>query len=66
MASRRGFLACAICSAIGLVATGVEAPAQAQAGGMVRKDLERIFEYRRLQMMSLFPPAATQKAWDEV
>ena len=43
MASRRGFLACAICSAIGLVATGVDAPAQAQgapaSGGVVRKML---------------------------
>ena len=42
MASRRGFLACAICSAIGLVATGVDAPAQAQAGGVVRKVLSTI------------------------
>ncbi|TDH59304.1 cupin domain-containing protein [Dankookia rubra] len=41
MASRRGFLACAICSAIGLVATGVEAPARAQAG-VVRKMLSTI------------------------
>ena len=42
MASRRGFLACAICSAVGLVASGVEAPAQAQAGGVVRKMLSTI------------------------
>ena len=35
------------------------------AGGMVRSDLERIFEYRRVQMMSLFPPAATPGSWDE-
>lgn len=42
MASRRGFLACAICSAAGLVATGVEAPAQAQAGGVTRKTLSTI------------------------
>jgi quercetin dioxygenase-like cupin family protein len=41
MASRRGFLACAICSAIVLVATGIE-PAQAQAGGVVRKVLSTI------------------------
>ena len=47
MVSRRGFLACAICSAIGLVATGVDAPALAQggapaAGGVVRKMLSTI------------------------
>jgi uncharacterized protein (TIGR01777 family) len=34
------------------------------AGAMVRNDLERIFEYRRVQMMSLFPP--TKTSWDEV
>jgi quercetin dioxygenase-like cupin family protein len=32
MASRRGFVACAVCSALGLVATAVAAPAQAQGG----------------------------------
>lgn len=42
MASRRGFLACAICSAAGLVATGVDAPARAQASGVVRKMLSTI------------------------
>ncbi|MFZ4406961.1 MAG: cupin domain-containing protein [Paracraurococcus sp.] len=44
MATRRGFLACAICSAVGLVASGVEAPAQAQGapGGLVRKTLSTI------------------------
>ena len=42
MASRRGFLGCAICSAIGLVATGVEAPALAQSGGLTRKVLSTI------------------------
>lgn len=35
------------------------------AGSWVRKDLRRIFEYRRLQMMSLFPPQ-TEEPWDEV
>jgi quercetin dioxygenase-like cupin family protein len=40
MASRRGFLACGICSAIGLVATGVEAPAQ--SGGVTRKTISTI------------------------
>ncbi len=46
MVSRRGFRACAICSAIGLVATGVDAPALAQGapagGGVVRKMLSTI------------------------
>lgn len=50
MATRRGFLACAICSAVGLVATGVDAPALAQGGtqaapaggGVVRKLLSTI------------------------
>lgn len=39
MASRRAFIACAICSAVGLVATGV-APAGAQ--GVQRKTLNTI------------------------
>ncbi|MDO9710980.1 cupin domain-containing protein [Paracraurococcus lichenis] len=39
MASRRGFITCAICSAVGLIATGVE-PAQAQ--GVQRKTLSTI------------------------
>jgi quercetin dioxygenase-like cupin family protein len=46
MASRRNFLACAICAAVGaavgLVATGVDAPAQAQVPGVVRKTLSTI------------------------
>lgn len=46
MATRRGFLACALCSALGLMATGVAAPAQAQGsaapGGVVRKMLSTI------------------------
>jgi quercetin dioxygenase-like cupin family protein len=50
MATRRGFLGCAICGVLGLVATGVEAPAQAQgqsqgqapAGGITRKTLSTI------------------------
>jgi quercetin dioxygenase-like cupin family protein len=39
MASRRAFITCAICSAVGLIATGVE-PAQAQ--GVQRKTLSTI------------------------
>jgi ligand-binding SRPBCC domain-containing protein len=35
------------------------------AGSFVRSDLRRIFDYRRVQMMSLFPPK-TEQAWDEV
>jgi quercetin dioxygenase-like cupin family protein len=46
MASRRGFLACAICSAVGLAASAVDAQAQAQGaaapGGVVRKVLSTI------------------------
>ena len=44
MASRRNFLGCAICAAVGLVATGVAAPASAQGapGGLVRKTLSTI------------------------
>ncbi len=36
------------------------------AGAWVRSDLQRIFEYRRRQMMSLFPEDAVREAWDEV
>jgi len=40
MASRRGFVSCAMCSALGLTATSVEAPAE--AAGVVRKTLGTI------------------------
>jgi ligand-binding SRPBCC domain-containing protein len=36
------------------------------AGAWVRSDLRRIFEYRRRQLMSLFPEEMAQKSWDEV
>lgn len=36
------------------------------AGAWIRSDLRRIFDYRRLQMMSLFPAGRVQTAWDEV
>jgi hypothetical protein len=36
------------------------------AGSWVRSDLLRIFDYRRVQMMSLFHPDRTQRVWDEV
>ncbi|RAI55953.1 cupin domain-containing protein [Roseicella frigidaeris] len=47
MAMRRGFLACALCSAAGLVATAVAGPALAQGqpptpGGTTRKTLSTI------------------------
>jgi uncharacterized protein (TIGR01777 family) len=35
-------------------------------GAWVRSNLRRIFDYRRLQMMSLFPAERAEKAWDEV
>lgn len=35
------------------------------AGSWVRSDLRRIFEYRRRQMMSLFPEETKQQPWDE-
>jgi quercetin dioxygenase-like cupin family protein len=59
MASRRGFLACAICSAVGLAASAVDAQAQAQGaaapGGVVRKVLSTIVS----TLMSLEAPEGT-------
>src|ERR1700722_14995125 len=41
MLKRRGFVSCAICTAVGLVASSVTSDAQAQAPGFSRKILQK-------------------------